>query len=227
MAKFWSAKPLPRYDAKPFRANGIGYLVDVRGNRLPGVTPIIEATKLPEEKARLARWRQSKGAEANRIVSTACQRGKLGHAHIERYFLGEKAPCPEPIRRHWDNLLPILQNIHNVRLVEGTVFHFYEGYAGRVDCVASFDDIPCVIEFKFADKIKPLYDEPLQLAAYCGALNRQYGSPYGVRIKNALLIVATPDEAVVTWFDPDEVKKYWNRWQQRVAKFWRQTKAIA
>ncbi|NEQ41754.1 MAG: hypothetical protein F6K40_38455 [Okeania sp. SIO3I5] len=54
-----------------------------------------------------------------------------------------------------------------------------------MDCVASFDNTPCVIEFKSANRIKPLADEPLQLGAYCGATNRQYG----LRLKNALLIV--------------------------------------
>ncbi|MGB3508630.1 MAG: hypothetical protein WBA93_05200 [Microcoleaceae cyanobacterium] len=35
-----------------------------------------------------------------------------------------------------------------------------------------------------------------------------------------MLIVATPQEANATWFQPDEVMKYWHQWQQRVAEFW-------
>jgi genome maintenance exonuclease 1 len=83
-----------------------------------------------------------------------------------------------------------------------------------------------VIEFKSADRIKRLYDEPLQLAAYCGALNRQYGVKYGVHLNHALLIVTTPDDVSLTWFDPNEVMDYWQKWQQRVAQFWVQQKAL-
>ncbi|MEP0780261.1 exonuclease [Microcoleus sp. ZQ-A2] len=223
-----NTQPLPHYYAKPARENGIGYLLDSRGIRLPGITTILEATKSPEAKARLARWRQNKGeSEANRICRTSRDRGTLLHNLIKSYFLGESFTCPDSIKPYWENLFPILQDIHDVRLIEGNVFHYYEGYAGKVDCVASYHSIPCVIEFKSADRIKRLYDEPLQLAAYWGALNRQYAVKYGVSLNHTLLIATTPDEVSLTWFDPDEVMDYWHKWQQRVAQFWTQQKAIA
>lgn len=219
-----NTKPLPHYYAKPVWENGIGYLVDSHGIRLPGMTTIMQATKSPQEKAQLARWRQRVGGtEANRISRTSRIRGTLLHNHIKSYFLGQSIPCPDSIKPYWQNLEPVLQNILDVRLIEGYVFHYYLGYAGRVDCVGSYQGIPCVIEFKSAETIKRLYDEPLQLAAYCGAINRQYG----LRLNNTLLIVATPDEAIVTWFNPDEVMEYWHQWQQRVAAFWEQRGAIA
>jgi genome maintenance exonuclease 1 len=221
-------KALPPYHAKPFWENDIGYLVDSRGIRLPGITSILKATKSPQEKAQLANWRQRVGtSEANQICRTSRDRGNLIHKLTKSYFLGESFSCPDSIQPYWENLLPILQDIHDVRLIEGNVFHYYEGYAGRVDCVASYHGIPCVIEFKSADRIKRLYDEPLQLAAYCGALNRQYGVKYGVSLNHALLIATTPDEVSLTWFDPDEVMDYWHKWQQRVAQFWAQQKALA
>jgi genome maintenance exonuclease 1 len=219
-----NSQPLPHYCAKSTWENGIGYLVDSRGIRLPGITSILKATKSPQEKAQLANWRQRVGtSEANRISRTSRDRGTLLHQLTKSYFLGESFSCPASIKPYWENLFPILQDIHDVRLIEGNVFHYYEGYAGRVDCVASYHGIPCVIEFKSADRIKRLYDEPLQLAAYCGALNRQYGAS----LNHALLITTTPDDVSLTWFDPDEVMDYWHKWQQRVAAFWEQQKAIA
>ena len=223
-----NTKTLPHYYAKSAWENGIGYLIDSRGIRLPGITSILKATKSPQEKAQLSNWCQRVGAsEANQISQTSRDRGNLIHNLTKSYFLGESFSCPDSIKPYWENLLPNLQDIHDVRLIEGNVFHYYEGYAGRVDCVASYRGIPCVIEFKSADRIKRLYDEPLQLAAYCGALNRQYGVKYGVRLKHALLIVTTPDEVSLTLFDHDEVMDYWHQWQQRVAQFWSQQKAIA
>ncbi|MGD1714226.1 hypothetical protein [Dapis sp. BLCC M172] len=54
---------------------------------------------------------------------------------------------PPTIETYWDKILPFLENIHEIKLVEGHIFHYYEGYSGRVDFVASFYNIPCVIEF--------------------------------------------------------------------------------
>lgn len=225
---FWSTSPLPRYEASKKRENGISYIVDHYGNRLPSFSTIINATKSPAEKVQFTRWRKNVGkVEAGKIISGSKQRGKLGNRHLESYLKGEDVPCPELIQPHWENLLPILDNIDEVRLFDGDVFHFYDGYAGRVKCVASFDETPCLIDFKFCDRLKPLYDEPLQLAAYCAALNRQYGPRHGVWLKHALLIVATPDDAVKTWFDTDEMNQYSQRWQERVAQFWQQIRANA
>ena len=177
----------------------------------------MKATKSPIEKAQLAKWRQKVGNfEANRITQTSRQRGILIHQQIKNYFLDEPIICPEFLKPYWHNLLPILENIHNIRLIEANLFHYYLGYAGRVDCVANYCNIPCVIEFKTAERIKPLYDEPLQLAAYCGAVNRQYG----LRINNALVIVTTPDEAIVHWLQPKEVMEKWHQWEKKANTFW-------
>ncbi len=211
-------KLLPHYDGKPTWENGIGYLVDSRGVRLPGFNSILKATQSPLQKAQITRWREKVGfAEANRITKASKERGPVIHELSKNYLLNEPFSCPDSIKPYWDNLLPILENIHDIRLIEGNLFHYYLGYAGRVDCVASYLGIPCVIEFKTAERLKPLYDEPLQLAAYCGAVNRQYG----LRLNNTLLITTTSLEASVTWFERDEVIKYWDLWKQRVADFWK------
>ncbi|MDJ0555669.1 MAG: exonuclease [Microcoleaceae cyanobacterium MO_207.B10] len=210
-------KQLPHYYAKPTWENNIGYLVDSRGNRLPGITSILETTKPKTEKQHLINWQKKVGkTQANQIYQTARKRGILIHKQIQNYLQNKPISCPSSIETYWDKILPFLENIHKIKLLEGQVFHYYEGYSGRVDCVASFYNIPCVIEFKSANRIKPLADEPLQLAAYCGAINRQYG----LRLNNALLIVTTPQEAIATWFEPDEVMKYWHQWQKRVGDFW-------
>lgn len=230
MNKFWAQNPLPPFPAKSVRKNGKIYLADDRDNCQPSITKILNRTKPPAEKARLNNWRQKVGeTEANRIISTSLQRGKIGHSFIESFFKGQSQTCPKIIEPHWKNLLPFIQQINSIRLLEGNVFHHYEGYAGRVDCVGCFNDLPeCVIDFKFSDRPKPIYeDQILPLAAYIGALNRQYGHPYKVKIKEALLIVATPEGVDATLFDANQVKEYWRKWQQRVAQFWEVKRAIA
>lgn len=217
---------LPRHSAKQVRQNGKQYYVDANGERLPSVTTILNATKPQEDKDRLLNWRQRVGvAEANRISGTASRRGTGTHKQIQRYLEGKDSPCPDAIQPYWESIEPVLQDVGNVRLVEGTVFNYDSGYAGRVDCVASFRGIPCICEWKTADKpkgsVERLYDYPVQIAAYSSAVNHHYQA-YDINLKYALLAVAIPGvPAEVFWFEPEVMQTYLQQWEERVAVFCR------
>lgn len=217
---------LPCPKAKQVRENGNQYYVNALGDRLPSVTTILNATKPQEDRDRLASWRQRVGDDqANRISGTASRRGTQTHKQIQRYLLGEDAPCPDASRPYWESIEPVLQDINTVRLIESPVFHYELRYAGRVDCVASYKGIPCVCEWKTADKpkgsISRLYEYPLQLTAYLGAVNKYY-KEYDVKVDHALLIVAIPEmPAEVFWFESAAMTDYWQQWEQRVAEYWR------
>lgn len=218
---------LPAYHAKSVREGGQSYFVDDQGRRLPSVTTILNATKPQEDREALARWRQRVGvAEAGRISSAASRRGTQTHKQIQHYLLGDDRPCPESAQPYWDSLQSVLSDIEAVRLVESSVFHYDLGYAGKVDCVASFRGVPCVCDWKTADRPKEsidrLHDAPLQLAAYCGAINHAYAEQ-GVKLNHAAVVVAVPlQTAEVFWIDPDQMLIYWQQWQARVEQFYRQ-----
>ncbi len=216
--KQWSKNPLPRAFAQRIIKNDIEHLADEYQNSLPTLTTIQEKTRTIEEQSRLINWRKHKGASANQAMLI----GRIGHKHIEQYLNGLNPPCPSPITKHWQHLRPILERVHNIRLVEGPLLHHYRGYSGRVDCVGEFYDLPqSVIEWKFSNSIKPIYDETkLQIAAYAGALNRQYGPPYNVNIKTGLIILVTPDGIDITYMDAQEMKKYWEMWLQKLNIFY-------
>lgn len=217
---------LPRHSAKQVRENGKQYYVDSQGTQLPSVTTILNATKPQEDRERLLNWRQRVGvAEANQISGAASRRGTGTHKQIQRYLEGKESPCPNAILSYWESIEPVLQDIDDVRLVEGTVFNYDLGYAGIVDCVASFRGIPCLCEWKTADKpkdsIERLYDYPLQIAAYSSAVNHDYQS-YGIKLEHGLIVVAIPNmPAEVFWFEPEAMQTYWQQWEERVAAFWK------
>ena len=217
--------PLPRANAKQLRANGKQYYLDANGNKLPSVSTILNATKPQEDRERLYNWRQRVGVtEANQISGAASRRGTGTHKQIQRYLEGKKAVCPDAIIPYWQSIEPVLQEISNIKLVEGTVFNYDLKYAGIVDCVASFRDVPCICEWKTADKpkgsIERLYDYPLQIAAYFNAVNSYY-QEYAIKLNHALLVVAIPDlPAEVFWFEPEAMETYSQQWEERVAKFW-------
>ncbi|MBE9177917.1 PD-(D/E)XK nuclease family protein [Oculatella sp. LEGE 06141] len=207
------------------RSAGRGYLVDDHGVRLPSVTTILNATKPQADRDSLQQWRQRVGtAEAMRISGSASRRGTLTHKQIKSYLIGEEIPCPEDAKPYWESFKPVLGRIHDVQLVESKVFHYDLGYAGKVDCVASYQGVPCICDWKTADRpkgsIERLYDGPLQLAAYCGAVNHLYAAA-GTTLSHALLAVAIPDQpAEVFWFSSDAMRDYWQQWQERVALFY-------
>lgn len=216
---------LPPYTAKSVRQSGKSYFVDAQDRRLPSVTTILNATKPPEAREALAKWRSRLGtAEANRIAGTASRRGTLTHQQIKSYLLGQPKTCPEAAQPYWDSLQPVLSQIGDVRLVESPVFHYDLAYAGKVDCVASYQGIPCICDWKTADmpkgSIERLYDGPLQLAAYCGAVNHCYAE-HNLVLKHALLVVALPNQpAEVFWFDADHLLAQWQQWQERLTAFY-------
>jgi hypothetical protein len=217
---------LPSINAKTIRENGKQYYVDDSGKRFPSVTTILNATKPQEQRDRLSNWKARVGSEeATRIATTASRRGTQTHKQIERYLLGKNYDCSEASRPYWESIQPVLDKINTIRLVEGSVFNYDLGYSGKVDCVASYQGIPCICEWKTADKpkvsIERLYEYPLQLSAYLGAVNAFYRE-FGIEVKNCLLVIAIPDmPAEIFWFEPEIMNEYWQMWIQRIAEYWK------
>ena len=220
---------LPHFSAKTVRENGKQYYVDAQGRRLPSVTTILNVTKPQAHREALANWRDRVGAaEATRISGAASRRGTGTHKQIQRYLSGQTVVCSEAVQHYWDSIEPVLQQVQQIRLVEGFVFHDDLGYAGQVDCVASYKGIPCVCEWKTADRPKQtlerLYDYPLQLVAYLGAANQLYQDQQ-LNLAHGLLVVALPGLAAeVFWFDAAALSDYWQQWEARVAEYWRRAR---
>ncbi len=216
---------LPAYRASQVKVYGQQYYVDETGRRLPSITTILNATRPLAQRQALANWQQQVGmAEATRISTTASRRGTGTHQQLQRYLRGESPAPSETVKPYWESLQPVLRKVSDVRLVEGAVFHYELGYGGKVDCVASYRGIPCLCEWKTADRPKQtvdrLYDYPLQLVAYWGAVNHLYHSH--LCLEHALIAIALPDRpAEVFWFEPQALADYWQQWQERVAIFWR------
>jgi genome maintenance exonuclease 1 len=217
---------LPQFSVKSVRQFGQQYYVSERGDRWPSVTAILNATRSAEQRQALSRWQQRVGIEvASEITRTASRRGTGTHKQVERYLKGEAIVCSDSVRPYWESILPVLQVVDDVRLIEGAVFHADLGYAGKVDCIASYEGTPCLCEWKTADRPKQsldrLHDYPLQVAAYWGAVNHCYRD-YAVDLKHALLTIALPGlPAEVFWFDAAAIAPYWEIWEERVAQFWR------
>ena len=102
-------------------------------------------------------WRDRVGEEeANRISSKASNRGTRVHSIVEKYLNNEDTTDFLPhIRQSLENLKPILdENITTIYGLEVPLFSEHLGVAGRCDCIAEFNGVPSIIDFKTSRYIK-------------------------------------------------------------------------
>ncbi|KAH8027243.1 hypothetical protein HPB51_003750 [Rhipicephalus microplus] len=83
-----------------------------------------------------------------------------------------------------------------------------------------------LIDWKTSKKQKPrlsdTYDNPLQVAAYVGALN--YDGNYKIQVRDAMIVIAYEDGSPcqVHHLGPTLCQRHWQRWLQRVRTYWNQ-----
>lgn len=211
-------------------------------NTIPSVTKILQTTMPASSRYLLEKWKQSMikklgAAGFQKYQTETMGRGTALHVLLAHYLLGKGEPnennpklSKEVVSNLWNSIKNIVQDkISNVRLVEHVVTHHQLNYRGIVDCVAVYQNELVVIDFKTAEKpkknVESLYDNPLQVTAYCGALNSDPSIPKSVIDRNicsGLIITAYTDgsEASVFYFGRDEImNNYWSQWIVRLEQY--------
>lgn len=161
------------------------------GTKLPSVTTVLGAQK----KQGIMEWRKRVGeAEANRISKQATGRGTNVHTLCERYLNNESLGDIMPdAKEMFLSLKPLLNRINNIHYQEQALWSTQLGMAGRVDCIAEFDGVLSVIDFKTSRKIKQsahIEDYYWQTAAYALMYEELVGQP----IHDLVIIMAVEDE---------------------------------
>jgi len=120
----------------------------------PSVTTVISATQKSEG---LKKWRDKLGHEvADAELVRASTRGTKMHTLIEEYITGRDASIKDILPRGlFDRIRPELDKIDNIRLIEKTLYDpEILKMAGTVDCIAEYEGILSVIDFKSSNKYK-------------------------------------------------------------------------
>ena len=202
-----------------------GRFYQVGEHQYPGVGTILNSSDSPQQQQFWEQWRAN--PENLAYSEKAKDRGKMFHAAIEHHFRGSSDPMADELALaqvskvlpFWQSVQDALPRITDIQLIESAVWHDVGCYAGTVDMVASFDGVPCILDWKTATKLKKLeYCDryTLQLAAYCGCVNRMYDTC----ISHGVVVVALPDsEAQVFQF---ELGDYWVEWLERLVGYWEQ-----
>ena len=127
------------------------------GKAYPSVTTVLGSLS----KEGIEAWRKKIGEEeANKISGRASRRGEALHLACEKYLLNEmdfkmKQQMMPNIKELFLQLKPYLdKHIGDVYSIEQPLYSDDLKIAGRVDCIANWDDEPAVIDFKTSTKEK-------------------------------------------------------------------------
>ena len=107
----------------------------------------------------IAEWRARVGAEeANKISKRATTAGTTVHSMIEDY-LNNELDLEKYADKHLAKILFVqakgmLSRINNIHFQEAPLYSHEFAIAGRVDCIAEFDDKLSIIDFKTSSKEK-------------------------------------------------------------------------
>lgn len=206
---------------------------DSNKTSIPSVTRILQKTMPPEQAFYLERWRRRMIAELGEegfkeYTLNIFRQGKLFHAAIENTFTQETVSkedieCSTEVSGYMESISHVLSDITGVRAIESAVHHSTLQYLGIVDCVAQYRGSLCVIDWKTSEKPKPLlhhtYDNPLQVAAYTGALNSD--NNYSYQVENGLIVVAYKDgsPAHAHFLNSKQITQFWEKWLFRLEEY--------
>jgi hypothetical protein len=126
------------------------------GAHYPSITSVLGAGPKPF----LDEWKKRVGeAEASRICHHAVTRGTALHLLAERYLNNERDIVDKDTMPHvkfsFKTLRPILDNhVDEIYAQECPLYSDYLGVAGRVDCVAKYNNRLSIIDFKTSKMVK-------------------------------------------------------------------------
>jgi len=123
------------------------------GSVYPSITSILGRQPKPG----IEEWRQKVGAEeANRIMKESSELGTMVHNLCEQYLYNLPLKCdyPDEAISVFNRLRFILGNVDNIYGLELPLYSDILKVAGTVDCVAEYNGVLSVIDFKTSRKAK-------------------------------------------------------------------------
>jgi hypothetical protein len=178
------------------------YYITPEGKEYPSITTVLSN----RGKKGLFEWRKRVGDDvANYISGKAAKRGTAVHHMCEDYLNNVSFIEPDWWQEKQKNFLPfclfnqlrngVLQRINNIHAQECSLYSNKYGVAGRVDCIAEYDRVLSIIDFKTStsernDKYNENYY--IQTAAYA----EMYEERTGIPTDQIVILVVTEDGQV-------------------------------
>ena len=164
----------------------------------PSITTVLGVRK--EKKEGLAKWRERVGNDvANHIMRTAAGRGTAVH-HMCEDFLNNKEVIKEDQKfLPWclfSQLKPTLEkSVNNIYAQECGLWSEKYRVAGRVDCIAEWNGVPSIIDFK-TSRSERKDDYNFEYYMQASAYAEMFQERTGIEINQIVILVVTEDGLV-------------------------------
>ena len=188
-----ASRPELAFGIRTENINGKRNYVTPSGELYPSITTVLGELS----KAAIQAWRERVGeTEANKISGKASRRGTTLHSVCESYiqnkekFLNGETPH---IVELFKTIEPILERVDNIQGVELALYSDHFGIAGRTDCIAEFDGVLSVIDYKTSNKIKKKEwcDKYFAQGAFYGVAYEELTS---IPVPQVVIIIAVENE---------------------------------
>jgi genome maintenance exonuclease 1 len=204
--------------------DGARCYVTPTGEKYASVTTVLSNYKKKE----LMEWRARVGEEkANEISRKATTRGTGVHKAIERHLLNEEV---DVLR---ENMMPNVRNlfvkmkkelvkINNIHCLESKLFSHELKLAGQVDCVAEYNGVLSVIDFKTSVRLKKKEDIEnyfMQGVAYGTMFTELTELPFEQVV--IIIGVDTADFCQTMSVKGDDLKPYRNKLQWYIDEYYK------
>ena len=206
MMKIFKHKTINLPEIKAKTTDGVRLYETPEGNFYPSITTVLST----RNKEGLFKWRERVGNDvANYVARKAATRGTHVHHMCEDYINNDFDE-----EKHKKKFLPYtlftqlrdsaLQKIDNVYAQECGLYSDKYKVAGRVDCIAEYDGIPSIIDFKTStSERKDSYNENYYIQA--SAYAEMFEERTGIAINQIAILVITED-GVVQEFIKDKLE---------------------
>ena len=179
--------------------DGKRFYVTADGNAYPSITSILAL----QDKPGLKKWREDVGEkEAKRISQESMRIGTAVHQMCEFYlsnYIIKLKNEDKKIVDTFNRLRFLLGNINNIVGNEIALYSDLLRVAGTADCIAEYNGVPSVIDFKTSRKPKKevwIDDYYMQTFAY----KLMFEEMTGIEIKQVVILVACIDQFEVQVF---------------------------
>jgi genome maintenance exonuclease 1 len=99
-----------------------------------------------------------------------------------------------PDMRHaFNQFVPILDRLENVHYLETMLYSETLGLAGQVDCIAEFDSVPSIVDFKTSLRPKR-EDWILSYFEQCTCYSLMYEEMTGIKCKQIVVLISIDHE---------------------------------
>ena len=179
--------------------DGKRFYVTPEGNFYPSITTVLSL----QDKPGLKKWREDVGEkEAKRISKESMRIGTAVHQMAEFYlsnYIIKLKNEDKKIVDTFNRLRFLLGNINNIVGNEVALYSDLLRVAGTADCIAEYNGVPSVIDFKTSRKPKKevwIDDYYMQTFAY----KLMFEEMTGIEIKQLVILVACIDQFDVQVF---------------------------